>query len=38
MKSPFKFLDSYTHEDRAVFFGRDQEFKRLRAEGSEQGA
>ena len=25
LKSPFKFLDSYTLEDRAIFFGRDQE-------------
>lgn len=29
MKSPFKFLDSYTREDRAVFFGRDQEITEL---------
>lgn len=29
MKSPFKFLDSYTLEDRAVFFGRDQEITEL---------
>jgi hypothetical protein len=25
MRSPFKFLDSYTLEDKEVFFGRDQE-------------
>jgi hypothetical protein len=24
MKSPFKFLDSYTREDREIFFGRGQ--------------
>ena len=29
MKSPFKFLDSYTSEDRAIFFGRDQEITDL---------
>ena len=29
MKSPFKFLDSYTREDRSVFFGRDQEITEL---------
>jgi WD40 repeat protein len=29
MKSPFKFLDSYTHEDRDIFFGRDQEITDL---------
>ncbi len=29
MKSPFKFLDSYTSEDRSVFFGRDQEITDL---------
>ena len=29
MKSPFKFLDSYTREDRAIFFGRDQEITEL---------
>lgn len=23
--SPFKFLDSYTREDRAILFGRDKE-------------
>jgi hypothetical protein len=25
MNSPFKFPDSYTHEDRNIFFGSDQE-------------
>ena len=25
MKSPFKFLDSYTKEDREIFFGREKE-------------
>lgn len=29
MKSPFKFLDSYTIEDRAIFFGREQEISEL---------
>ncbi len=29
MKTPFKFLDSYTREDREVFFGRDQEITEL---------
>jgi WD40 repeat protein len=29
IKSPFKFLDSYTREDRAIFFGRDQEITEL---------
>ena len=29
MKSPFKFLDSYTREDRDIFFGRDQEITEL---------
>jgi len=29
MKSPFKFLDSYTKDDRAIFFGRDREIKEL---------
>jgi WD40 repeat protein len=29
MKSPFKFLDSYTKDDRNVFFGRDQEITEL---------
>ena len=27
--SPFKFLDSYTQDDRAVFFGRDEEIETL---------
>ncbi|MDD2200605.1 MAG: AAA family ATPase, partial [Bacteroidales bacterium] len=29
MKSPFKFLDSYTKEDKAIFFGRDEETEYL---------
>ncbi len=29
MKSPFKFLDSYTLADRNIFFGRDQEITEL---------
>jgi WD40 repeat protein len=29
IKSPFKFLDSYTREDSEVFFGRDQEITDL---------
>jgi hypothetical protein len=29
--SPFKFLDSYTREDREIFFGRDQEIHLLLA-------
>ncbi|MEL6853326.1 MAG: ATP-binding protein, partial [Bacteroidota bacterium] len=29
MKSPFKFLDAYTPEDSAIFFGRDQEVESL---------
>ncbi|MCF8226790.1 MAG: hypothetical protein K9J30_13005 [Bacteroidales bacterium] len=29
MKSPFKFLDSYTREDREIFFGRDRETEEL---------
>ena len=29
MKSPFKFLDSYTSEDRAIFFGREKEITDL---------
>lgn len=29
MKSPFKFLDSYTKEDRDIFFGRDHEIEEL---------
>jgi len=28
-KSPFKFLDSYTSEDRAIFFGREREITEL---------
>ena len=28
-KSPFKFLDSYTSEDRNIFFGREQEVEEL---------
>ncbi len=28
-KSPFKFLDSYTKEDRDIFFGRDREIEEL---------
>jgi WD40 repeat protein len=28
-KSPFKFLDSYTKEDRDIFFGRDKEIEEL---------
>jgi WD40 repeat protein len=28
-QSPFKFLDSYTSEDRDIFFGRDQEITEL---------
>jgi len=28
-KSPFKFLDSYSREDRNVFFGRDKEIEEL---------
>ncbi|MCU0462011.1 MAG: hypothetical protein MUF36_08370 [Bacteroidales bacterium] len=31
MKSPFKFFDSYTREDRAIFFGRDQEITGLKS-------
>lgn len=27
--APFKFLDSYTREDRAIFFGRDREVEEL---------
>ena len=30
MKSPFKFLDSYTKDDRAIFFGRDRDSVGLR--------
>ena len=29
MKSPFKFLDSYTAADRDIFFGRDQEIEEI---------
>ncbi len=29
MKSPFKFLDSYTKDDREIFFGRDREIEEL---------
>ena len=29
VKSPFKFLDSYTIEDQAIFFGRDREITEL---------
>jgi len=29
MISPFKFLDSYTRDDRAIFFGRDHEIEEL---------
>jgi len=29
MKSPFKFLDSFTKEDREVFFGREREIEEL---------
>jgi WD40 repeat protein len=29
MKSPFKFLDSYTKEDREIFFGREKEVEEL---------
>jgi energy-coupling factor transporter ATP-binding protein EcfA2 len=29
MKSPFKFLDSYTREDREIFFGREKEIEEL---------
>jgi WD40 repeat protein len=29
MKSPFKFLDSYTKNDRDIFFGRDREIEEL---------
>ncbi len=29
MKSPFKFLDSYTRDDREIFFGRDREIEEL---------
>ena len=29
MKSPFKFLDSYTKDDRDIFFGREREIEEL---------
>ena len=29
IKSPFKFLDSYTKDDRDIFFGRDREIEEL---------
>ncbi|KPK85189.1 MAG: hypothetical protein AMS27_08025 [Bacteroides sp. SM23_62_1] len=29
MPSPFKFLDAYTREDRAIFFGRDREIEEM---------
>jgi WD40 repeat protein len=29
MQSPFKFLDSYTREDRAIFFGREHETEEM---------
>ena len=29
MISPFKFLDSYTKDDRAIFFGRERETEEL---------
>ncbi len=29
MKSPFKFLDSYTRDDRKIFFGREREIEEL---------
>lgn len=29
LKSPFKFLDSYTKDDREIFFGRDKEIEEL---------
>lgn len=29
MKSPFKFLNSYTREDREIFFRREQEINEL---------
>ena len=29
MNSPFKFLDSYTREDRDIFFGRDREIEEM---------
>jgi len=30
LQSPFKFLDSYTREDRKIFFGRDREITELK--------
>ena len=27
--SPFKFLDSYTREDKEIFFGRDREIEEM---------
>ena len=29
MKSPFKFLDSFTKDDKEIFFGRDKETEEL---------
>jgi len=29
MNNPFKFLDSYTKEDKNIFFGREREIKEL---------
>ena len=29
IKSPFKFLDSYTREDHEIFFGRDREIEEI---------
>ncbi len=29
MNSPFKFLDSYTKEDKNIFFGRERETEEL---------
>ena len=29
MRSPFKFLDSYTKEDKDIFFGRDREIEEM---------
>jgi len=29
MSSPFKFLDSYTIDDKEIFFGRDREIKEM---------
>ena len=33
MTSPFKFLDAYTKEDKAIFFGRDNEIEELYQKG-----